>query len=60
MFPTDDEVEDLLEHMDTDGEGGIEEEEFLKHMAYQVWTQKCLVQVIILQSQNFRLKKSYT
>ena len=39
MFPTDDEVEDLLEHMDTDGEGGIEEEEFLKHMAYQVSTQ---------------------
>ena len=36
MFPTDDEVEDLLQHMDSDGEGNIELEEFLKHMEEEV------------------------
>ena len=40
MFPTDDEVEDLLQHMDTDGEGGIELDEFLAHMADQIELRK--------------------
>ena len=40
MFPTDDEVYDLLEHMDTDGEGGIELDEFLAHMADQIELRK--------------------
>ena len=40
MFPTDDEVDDLLQHMDTDGEGGIELDEFLAHMADQIELRK--------------------
>ena len=36
MFPTDDEVEDLLKFMDGDGSGVIEFDELLKHMADQV------------------------
>ena len=40
MFPTDDEVYDLLQHMDTDGEGGIELDEFLAHMADQIELRK--------------------
>ena len=39
MFPTDDEVYDLLEHMDTDGDG-IELDEFLAHMADQIELRK--------------------
>ena len=36
MFPTDDEVDDLLEYMDNDGSGVLELDELEKHMAQQV------------------------
>ena len=36
MFPTDDEVEDLLKYMDGDGSGVLELSELMKHMAQQV------------------------
>ena len=36
MFPTDDEVGDLLEHIDDDGSGMVDYSELMKHMAAQV------------------------
>ena len=36
MFPTDDEVDDLLSHMDEDKSGMVDREELTKHMALQV------------------------
>merc|ERR1712013_229910 len=36
MFPTDDEVEDLLKYMDGDGSGVLELSELMKHMAQQI------------------------
>ena len=36
MFPTDDEVDDLLSHMDEDRSGMVDREELTKHMALQV------------------------
>ena len=36
MFPTDDEVEDLLTHMDQNKSGRVELSELLKQMATQV------------------------
>ena len=36
MFPTDDEVDDLLQYMDGDGSGVLELDELVKHMAQQV------------------------
>ena len=36
MFPTDDEVEDLMKFMDGDKSGRIDREELVKNMAYQV------------------------
>ena len=40
MFPTDDEVEDLLFHMDQDKSGKVDLSELLKQMATQVDSQK--------------------
>ena len=48
MFPTDDEVYDLLQHMDTDGEGGIELDEFLAHMADQIELRKKVNMIMIM------------
>ena len=36
MFPTDDEVEDLLTHMDQDKSGMVDLTELIKQMASQV------------------------
>lgn len=36
MFPTDDEVADLLVHIDDDGSGMVDYSELMKHMAAQV------------------------
>ena len=36
MFPTDDEVEDLLSHMDEDCSGMVDLDELIKQMANQV------------------------
>ena len=36
MFPTDDEVGDLLHHIDDDGSGLVDYSELMKHMAAQV------------------------
>ena len=36
MFPTDDEVEDLLTHIDDDGSRMVDYQELLRHMAAQV------------------------
>ena len=36
MFPTDDEVGDLLDHIDDDGSGMVDYSELMKHMAAQV------------------------
>ena len=36
MFPTDDEVGDLLDHIDEDGSGMVDYSELMKHMAAQV------------------------
>ena len=63
MFPTDDEVEDLLQHMDTDGEGGIELDEFLAHMADQIELRKKvnnLTNISLTMSCERRLTQSTT
>ena len=63
MFPTDDEVEDLLQHMDTDGEGGIELDEFLAHMADQIELRKKvnnLTNISLTMSYERRLTQSTT
>ena len=36
MFPTDDEVDDLLSHMDQDMSGMVDQEELIRQMALQV------------------------
>ena len=36
MFPTDDEVDELMKFMDGDGSGQIEQDELLKNMANQI------------------------
>ena len=36
MFPTDDEVDDLLTHMDRDGSGMVDQEELIRQMSLQV------------------------
>ena len=36
MFPTDDEVDDLLTHMDQDQSGMVDQEELIKQMSQQV------------------------
>jgi len=40
MFPTDDEVDDLLSHMDEDKSGMVDREELTKHMALQIQIRK--------------------
>ena len=63
MFPTDDEVEDLLQHMDTDGEGGIELDEFLAHMADQIELRKKvnnLTHISLTMSYERRLTQNTT
>ena len=37
MFPTDDEVEDLLTHIDDNDSGMVDWEELMKHMTAQVY-----------------------
>ena len=36
MFPTDDEVDDLLTHMDQDKSGMVDQEELIRQMSHQV------------------------
>ena len=36
MFPTDDEVDDLLSHMDQDMSGMVDQEELIRQMSLQV------------------------
>lgn len=36
MFPTDDEVDDLLTHMDQDKSGMVDQEELIRQMSQQV------------------------
>ena len=40
MFPTDDEVDELMKFMDGDGSGQIELEELMKNMAHQIQVHK--------------------
>ena len=39
MFPTDDEVDDLLSHMDRDKSGMVDQEELIRQMSLQVDTE---------------------
>jgi len=42
MFPTDDEVEDLLTHIDDDGSRMVDYQELLRHMAAQIQIRKSI------------------
>ena len=56
MFPTDDEVEDLLHHMDTDGGGGVSLQVGIAKLisgALWVLVAKVFVKLFIIDSQEF-------
>ena len=56
MFPTDDEVEDLLHHMDTDGGGGVSlQVGIAKLLSVALWVlvAKVFVKLFIIDSQEF-------
>ena len=56
MFPTDDEVEDLLGHMDTDGGGGVTlQVRIARILILALWSlvAKVLVKLLIMYFQEF-------
>ena len=56
MFPTDDEVEDLLSHMDEDKSGMVELSELIKQMAHQINIRKEWVNGEIFSFNQMRTK----
>ena len=54
MFPTDDEVGDLLAHIDDDGSGMVDYSELVKHMAAQV--SKGETNICSVSPKHFRLR----
>ena len=58
MFPTDDEVDDLLSHMDEDRSGMVDREELTKHMALQVQISGDLMLIFIgLSTLQIQIRK---
>ena len=59
MFPTDDEVEDLLTHMDQDKSGMVDLTELIKQMASQViWSRRVEI-LIMICIVRFKLEKKW-